>query len=98
MFNEEQLAEKIGDKPKCYLTGREINLDNSRSYQLDHIIPRSKGGDNSIENCGIACREANQAKNDMSYDDFVQLCREVVAYHDKNKKYPMQDSNLRPLD
>jgi 5-methylcytosine-specific restriction endonuclease McrA len=82
MFNEEKLIEKIGDEPKCYLTGRSICLSDSRSYHLDHVIPRSKGGDNSIENCEIACREANQAKSNMSYDNFIQLCREIVANHD----------------
>jgi hypothetical protein len=86
MFNEEKLIEKIGNEPKCYLTGRSISLDDSRSYHLDHIIPKSRGGDNSLENCEIACREANQAKNDMSYNDFVQLCREVVAYDDLKQK------------
>ena len=83
MFNEHQLLEKIGNNPVCYLTGRPINLEDSRSYNLDHVIPKSKGGDNSLTNCQIACKEANQAKNNLSYEEFVQLCREVVANHDR---------------
>lgn len=82
MFNEELLLEKIGDNPVCYLTGRPINLEDSRSYNLDHIIPKSKGGNNSLENCQIACRDANQAKNDLTYDEFIQLCKDVLAYHE----------------
>jgi len=80
MFNLEQLIEKIGSEPKCYLTGRKIDLEQSRTYQLDHIIPRSKGGDNSLENCGLACKEANQAKNDLTLDEFYSLCEEIVKY------------------
>lgn len=78
LFNEEQLLNKIGDNPKCYLTGRCIDLNDPKSYHLDHIIPRTKGGDNSLENCGLACREANQAKHNLSLEDFIKLCQEVV--------------------
>lgn len=81
MFSLTELINKIGDNPKCYLTGRDINLSNGRSYHLDHIVPVSKGGNNSLENCNIACREANQAKSDMTLDEFYKLCEEVC----KNK-------------
>lgn len=85
MFNEHQLLEKIGENPVCYLTGRPIDLKDSRSYNLDHIVARSKGGDNSLGNCQIACRDANQAKNDLTYDEFIQLCKDVLANHERKK-------------
>lgn len=78
MFTVDQLLEKIGENPKCYLTGRMIDLTKGNTYQLDHIIPRSKGGDNSLDNCGLACREANMAKNDLLPEEFYLLCLEVV--------------------
>lgn len=78
LFNEEQLLNKIGNEPKCYLTGRSIKLDDPKSYNLDHIIPRTKGGNNSLNNCGIACKEANQAKHNMLLEDFIKLCKDVV--------------------
>jgi CRISPR/Cas system Type II protein with McrA/HNH and RuvC-like nuclease domain len=81
MFSYTEFINKIGNNPKCYLTGRDIDLSNSRSYHLDHIIPISKGGDNSLENCGLACRNANLAKSDMSLNEFYQLCEDVI----KNK-------------
>lgn len=81
MFNVKQLIKKLGTNPVCYLTGRDINLNEGRSYHLDHILPKSKGGDNSLENCGLACRSANQAKTDMTLEEFVQLCQEVVKKH-----------------
>lgn len=83
MFSLDELIEHLGENPKCYLTGRKIDLSNGRSYALDHIIPRSKGGDNSLNNCGITCTEANRAKFDLNLDDFVSLCQEVVDYNKK---------------
>lgn len=85
MFNVKQLVNKLGSNPVCYLTGRPINLNEGKSYHLDHILPKSKGGDNSLENCGLACRSANQAKTDLTLDEFVQLCREVVEKHRLNQ-------------
>ena len=82
-FSLQELIDKIGDNPKCYLTGRSIDLSDGRSYHLDHIVPISKGGDNSLDNCEIACKEANQAKHNLSKDEFIKLCQEVV---DKSKQ------------
>lgn len=68
----------------CYLSGRPIDLNDTKSYHLDHIIPFSKGGSNKIDNLGIACRNANMAKNDMSHDDFIQLCVDVCRHNGYN--------------
>ena len=77
-FKVKDLLEKIGENPICYLTGRPINLLDGQSYHLDHIIPKSKGGNNSLENCNIACKEANQAKSNLSQEEFYLLCLDVV--------------------
>lgn len=81
-FTVQEFLDKVGDKPTCSLTGRFINLMEPRSYQLDHIIPRAKGGDNSLDNCQLTCREANQAKHELSLDEFISLCREVINHFD----------------
>jgi 5-methylcytosine-specific restriction endonuclease McrA len=78
MFTIQQLMEKLGENPKCYLTGKSINLADSRTYSLDHIVPRSKGGDNSLENCGLTCSDANRAKHDLTLEEFIALCKSVV--------------------
>ena len=77
-FSLQDLIDKIGDNPTCYLTGRPIDLSDGRSYHLDHIAPVSKGGSNNLSNCQIACKEANQAKSNLSVDEFIQLCQEVI--------------------
>ena len=79
-FGRKELLEKIGDNPKCAMTGKPINLWESSTYSLDHIVPRSKGGDNSLENCQLVCRQVNKAKTDMSVEEFISLCEQVVKY------------------
>ncbi len=75
------VKEKLEQYPFCYLTGREIDLNNSSSYHLDHFVPTSKGGSNSFDNLKLACKEANLAKNNLSLEEFLSLCKEVLIHH-----------------
>lgn len=43
-FSMQELREKIGENPMCYITKTPINLTKKSSYSLDHIIPVCKGG------------------------------------------------------
>lgn len=94
-FTVKDLLNKIGEEPCCALTGEKINLEDSKTYQLDHIIPCSKGGDNNLDNCQLVCREANQAKGDLTMEEFIELCRKVVDHSSKKKKNKLAslDSN-----
>jgi 5-methylcytosine-specific restriction endonuclease McrA len=61
---------------RCALTGRALD----DTAELDHVVPRSRGGENSFKNARWLCREANQAKRDLLDTEFLGLCREVIAY------------------
>ena len=80
-FTSQDVVNKFGEKPKCYLTGQEIDIYDTKSYHFDHIEPVSKGGSNSIDNLGICVRNANLAKHDMSLEDFLLLCSEVLTHN-----------------
>lgn len=80
LFTVQQLLDKIGPNPKCYLTGASIDLLDTSSYSLDHIIPRSKGGDNSLENCGLCLRHINTMKSDLTVEEFYDSCLKVLEY------------------
>lgn len=66
-----------GIETKCYLTGKEINLETD-DYCLDHIIPVTKGGSNELNNMGITIPEANASKSDLSLSEYLDLCKTVL--------------------
>ena len=76
-FTIDDVINKFGENPKCYLTGKIIDIYKPRTYHFDHIIPRSKGGDNSLDNLGICSKEANLAKGNLTLDEFVSLCKTI---------------------
>ena len=88
LISYEDVFNKISENPYCYLTGRSLNILDTKSYHFDHIIPASKGGKGTLENLGITCKEANQAKSDLSVEDFLLLCEEVLKHngYEVNKK------------
>jgi CRISPR/Cas system Type II protein with McrA/HNH and RuvC-like nuclease domain len=77
-FDREKLHEYLESIDSCYLTGRKVDTSNIRSYEFDHIVPISRGGDSTFENLGIVTPEANRAKSDMTVDEFIQLCKDVL--------------------
>lgn len=77
-FSYREFLEKVGDSPICYITRKKIDLDDIKSYSIDHIIPNSKGGNNSLENAGLIRTDINQMKRDKTMDEFLKLCIEVV--------------------
>lgn len=79
-FTVDDLIQKFGENPTCYLTGQPINIHKPRSYHFDHIIPRSRGGSSSIDNLGICTKEANLAKSDKTPDELIHFCKRVLEH------------------
>lgn len=52
----------------CYLSGTPINILTD-DYQLDHILPVSRGGTNELSNMAIATIEANQMKGGLTNEE-----------------------------
>lgn len=82
----EDVVNKLGASPRCYLTGKVINLKDPRSYSLDHVIPVSQGGTNELKNLEITSARANSAKADMTLKEFYKLCEEVLKWRDKKNR------------
>ena len=61
----------------CAISGRTLTPETA---SLDHIIPLGRGGPHSIENVWAVDHHVNVAKGTMTFDEFVAMCREIVAY------------------
>lgn len=77
----EYLLEKFGRKC-CYCGKENIPLE------IEHIIPKSRGGTNRIDNLCLACHECNQKKGNMTAEEF--------GYPDiqKQVKQTLKDSSV----
>ena len=76
---------------KCEYCDKDMlaSVDNYLSWQLDHIIPESAGGDHTLENMALSCREctvrfkgswnpAYVAGKDASREELILVVRENV--------------------
>lgn len=63
-------------KGLCALTGRRLD----RTAQLDHCLPRARGGGDQITNLQWLCKEANLAKNNLTDQEFAELCGSVMRW------------------
>ncbi|WP_197284280.1 HNH endonuclease signature motif containing protein [Bacillus sp. CHD6a] len=55
----------VRDKYVCGYCGE-------RGNTVDHIIPKSKGGETSLNNCVCACMRCNNEKADLKLEEFLK--------------------------
>lgn len=80
-FTVEELKERIKNVKCCELSGRPLDITNTTSWHLDHKIPVSRGGDNSLDNVAILAKEVNFAKHNMTNDELIQLCKDILIFN-----------------
>ena len=72
-FAKEFLEENMD--ANCIYCDIELNNDNATA---DHIIPISKGGNNTQVNLVVCCKKCNNERGNLDFKDFLEL---------KNPKY-----------
>ena len=72
-FNKERLfgnQRGVCNTPFC---GRRLDFE---LFEVDHVVPRSKGGGNELANLQLLCAECNRSKGDDTMEDFVARRRD----------------------
>lgn len=62
--------------PECFWCGH-VTVTGSRGREgrsIEHIVPVSKGGDETLGNCVIACKSCNSRKHDKDLDLWLEMC------------------------
>lgn len=91
---------------RCYYCGdvlgeKEMRLENEytiwfekqRLWQVDHIVPHSKGGSNKDENLVPACLVCNGKKADKSIEKFREV---FFSQYATDHRFWFERENLQP--
>lgn len=57
---------------RCCWCGRHVTLERDKrtTVTLEHLVPRSKGGTDSFENCVMACSRCNSNRDIIPIEDY----------------------------
>lgn len=61
---------------KCTLTGDSITFDDD--IELDHIVPKSRGGSNELSNFQWVTKQVNWFKGTWTQKELLTMCRKIV--------------------
>ncbi|MBW4511257.1 MAG: HNH endonuclease [Scytonematopsis contorta HA4267-MV1] len=97
---EYQQGELLGYEVREYLLekwGRECAYcgkpgSNIRKLEVEHIIPKSKGGSDRVSNLTIACNCCNQKKSDNLIELFLKKKPELIQKIKDQAKAPLKDA------
>ena len=60
--------------------------------EMEHIVPRSKGGSDRVSNLTLSCRQCNEKKGNKSVEEFLKGKPEVLKRILVNAKKPLRDA------
>ena len=74
---EYQQGELAGWQVRSYVFHRDGRMcaycgdTKAKRYELDHIVPRSRGGANRVSNLVVSCRDCNVGKGNSTVEEFL---------------------------
>lgn len=73
------LLEKHGRK--CFYCDKEVS-----TFEVEHMIPKAKGGSNRIDNLTLSCHSCNQKKGTLTAEEFIKQALPVEKVAKKLKQ------------
>ena len=77
------LLEKHGRK--CFYCNKEVS-----TFEVEHMIPKAKGGSNRIDNLTLSCHSCNQKKGTLTAEEFIKQTLPVEKAAKKLKQLPKE--------
>lgn len=87
-FTEKEVRDKFKGETKCYLSGMPIDLNDGKTYELDHIVPCTREGiDNhyTLDNLELINPKVNRMKGNQTNEEFLKMVF-MIADHCKDQR------------
>ena len=75
------LLEKHGRK--CFYCGKTVS-----GFEVEHMLPKSKGGSNRIDNLTLSCHDCNEKKGTLTAEEFIRQTLPAKKAAAKLKQLP----------
>ena len=77
------LLEKHGRK--CFYCNKEVS-----TFEVEHMLPKAKGGSNRIDNLTLSCHSCNQKKGTLTAEEFIRQALPAEKVAKKLKQLPKE--------
>ena len=78
------LLEKHGRK--CFYCGKSVS-----KFEVEHMLPKSRGGSNRIDNLTLSCHNCNQKKDTLTAEEFIRQTLPAKKAAAKLKQLPNEN-------
>ena len=68
---------------KCFYCGKTVS-----KFEVEHMLPKSRGGSNRINNLTLSCHECNQKKDTLTAEEFIKQTLPAKKAAAKLKQLP----------
>lgn len=83
-FDDRRFWLYVTQQGKCLYTGKSLDINNLKMYEVDHILPQNFVKDDSFDNLALVMPEANQRKNKVGQN---KMPLEII---EGNQQYAMR--------
>ena len=70
-------------KRKCFYCGKAVS-----DFEVEHMLPKSRGGSNRIDNLTLSCHDCNQKKDTLTAEEFIKQTLSAKKAAIKLKQLP----------